>query len=230
MEYDSINEKVLELVPVSSTQVLDLGCGCGSMGRAIRDRGAARVIGVSFNEREIEVARARLDAVVFADLNTLDPLSLGGPFDCVICSHVLEHLYDPIRLLTALHPVLTRNASIVVALPNVLAWRQRVQFLLGRFRYTDGGLMDRSHYRFFDWFTAHELFVQSGYRVVVARADGGFPLSRFLPGIGPSISRAAVRTFPGFFGWQFVFKATPIVVDPIAPSATSSSEIRRTLT
>jgi hypothetical protein len=70
--------------------------------------------------------------------------------------------------------------------------------------------MDRTHYRFFDWKTAHDLITNAGYSVEVATADGVFPLARTLPGIGAGFSRVAVRLWPGRFAWQFVFRARPL--------------------
>lgn len=209
MTYDSVNPTVLGLIPTDCRSVLDLGCGGGSLGQAVRGRGGVRVTGVTFSEAEAAEARPKLDAVVVADLNTLDPASLGGPFDCVVCSHVLEHLYRPDLLLTALRPVLAPGAAVVVALPNLLYWRQRARLLAGRFRYTDGGIMDRTHYRFFDWHTARELLTGAGYAVEVATADGGWPLSRLLPAGRRAADRLALRAAPGLFGWQFAFRARP---------------------
>ena len=86
-------------------------------------------------------------------------------------------------------------------------YRQRLAFLAGRFRYTDGGLMDRTHYRFFDWVTARDLVREAGLLLVEARADGGFPGSRFLGPLRGLLDRLAVGSFPGAFGAQFVLTA-----------------------
>jgi hypothetical protein len=74
--------------------------------------------------------------------------------------------------------------------------------------------MDRTHFRFFDWSTARALIVETGFREVLASADGGFPLARFLPGVGAWFSRAALWAAPGLFGWQFVIVAEPITKNP----------------
>jgi SAM-dependent methyltransferase len=208
LEYGALNLPVLSAVPQFARKVLDIGCGTGSLGGAIRSRQPAEVIGVTYSESEAQKARQLLDRVVVTELNGFDPHSLGE-FDCVVCSHVLEHLYWPAELLRALRPCLVPGGRLVVALPNVLAWRQRLRFLFGRFRYTDGGLMDWTHFRFFDWRSAQDLVTEGGYRVVGATADGVFPLARFVPGIGELVSRAAVGTFPGLFGWQFIILAEP---------------------
>src|SRR5437868_1086730 len=135
LEYGALNQPVLSAVPQIARRVLDVGCGTGSLGRAVKARQQTEVVGVTYSEAEAEKARPNLDQVVVADLNEFDPLPLGR-FDCVICSHVFEHLLWPDVLLRSLRPCLGSAGRLVVALPNVLAWRQRLRFLLGRFRYT----------------------------------------------------------------------------------------------
>ena len=99
------------------------------------------------------------------------------------------------------------DGRLLVALPNSLVWRQRVRFLRGEFRCTDAGLMDRTHFRFFDWTCARALVAGAGFREISAYADGGFPLARYLPVVGRLLSLAALRLAPGLFGWQFVIVA-----------------------
>jgi hypothetical protein len=92
------------------------------------------------------------------------------------------------------------DGRLIVALLNSLVWRQRVRFLQGKFRYTDGGLMDRIHFRFFDWTSTRALVAGAGFREISAYADGGFPLA---------LGLAALRMAPGLFDWQFVIVAEP---------------------
>jgi len=208
LEYGALNRPVLDAIPTSVRGVLDLGCGTGSLGRAIKARQVVEVTGVTYSSTEAEMARRYLDRVIVTDLNTFSPTDLGR-FDCIICSHILEHLYWPDHVLRAMVPLLEPGGRLFVALPNSLVWRQRVRFLRGEFRYTDGGLMDRTHFRFFDWTSARALVASAGFREISAYADGGFPLARYLPGAGRLLSHAALRLAPGLFGWQFVVVAEP---------------------
>lgn len=203
MIYGAVNMAVAARVPESARRVLDLGCGNGALGAHLKRRAGREVVGVTFSEEEAREARARLDEVVVCDLEGFDAAGLGL-FDCVVCSHVLEHLTRPEELLRRLRGSLTEDGVLVVALPNVLHWRQRFEFLRGRFEYADGGLMDRTHYRFYDWRTARALLADCGYAETSGEADGGFPLSRFVPLLGRALDRAALRLGPGLFGVQFV--------------------------
>ena len=203
--YESVNPAVFARIPHSARTLLDIGCGTGALGAAVKSVAGCFVTGVTHSAEEVALAETRIDAVKQADLNAFDPTALGR-FDCIVCSHVLEHLHDPGTLLGRLRDCLAPGGTLLVALPNVLFWKQRLEFLRGRFRYADGGLMDRTHVRFFDWPSAAELIEGAGFRIAERAADGGLPLSsRLGPRWSGALDRRALARFPGLFGFQFVF-------------------------
>lgn len=212
--YSAVNSAVLDRIPLTAKSVLDIGCGDGALGAVLKRRSRCAVTGVTASEEESRRARVLLDAVVHADVETASLASLGA-FDVVVCSHILEHLRDPRSVLDRLRSNLTQDGVLVVALPNPLVWRQRLAFLRGRFRYSEGGIMDSTHLKFFDWVTARELVQAAGYEILDAVAEGGFPGSRLLPPIlGPvarGLDRAALAGYPGLFGVQFVIVGRSVV-------------------
>ena len=208
LTYGSVNPGIFTRVPRSSRRILDVGCGTGLLGTALKDEQAERyVVGITHSDREAARAREALDQVVVADLENFDFRGLGE-FDCVICSHVLEHLRNPAEVLAQLRGVLAPAGVVLIALPNVLHWRQRIQFLIGRFRYTEGGLMDNTHVVFFDWSTARELVERAGLRLAASASEGGFPGSRFLGSAGRTLDALSLSVAPGLMGTQFVLVAT----------------------
>ena len=46
--YDFVRPEVLALVPESATRVLDVGCGAGRLGEALKARRSAQVVGIEF--------------------------------------------------------------------------------------------------------------------------------------------------------------------------------------
>jgi SAM-dependent methyltransferase len=206
MVYSAVNAPVLIRIPPEARRVLDVGCGDGALGHGIKARRPTEVVGVTCSEEEAVRARSVLDEVVSADLESADLTHLGT-FDCIVCSHVLEHVREPVRLLVRLRENLAADGIVLIAVPNTLHYRQRLAFLAGRFQYTDGGLMDRTHYRFFDWNTARDLVREAGLHLVEASAVGGFPGSRLLGPLRDPLDRLAVGSFPGAFGAQFVLTA-----------------------
>ena len=208
--YEAINHTVFSYLPNTSKRILDIGCGTGNLGRFIKKHRKCEIVGITYSQIEVEIASQAIDQVFAVDLNTSELPDLGR-FDCIICSHVLEHLYQPQDFLDKLHNLLELDGKLIIALPNVLHWKQRMQFLRGHFKYTDGGLMDCTHFRFFDWQTAHDLIIQSGYQILQSEADGSFPLPiirKLLPSnLSHQVDRSALTAFPGLFGFQFVFLA-----------------------
>ena len=208
--YEAVNGPVLAAVPLSARRILDIGCGTGALGERLLDRQPCEVVGITYSEQEAKIASRRLAKVVCADLNNVDFSSLDN-FDCAILSHILEHLYRPDEVLERLKRALHPQSVIVVALPNVLFWKQRREFLMGRWRYEDGGIMDRTHFRFFDYWSAGKLLGEAGYEIVATTKDGAFPLTRAGRKLmGPaalSIDRFACNRWPGLFACQFVYLA-----------------------
>jgi len=202
--YDALNQDVLHAVPASARSVLDVGCGTGTLGSELRRTLGASVTGVSGSPHEVARAAAVLDSALQANLDEWDGEGVAHPFDVIVCSHVLEHLREPKRLLQVLARRSQTRTLLLVALPNVLHWRQRVHFLRGRFRYAEGGIMDRTHLRFFDWKSARDLLERSGWTVSRASATGHAPGVWRVPSLGPALDRWCCRIFPGLFGDQFV--------------------------
>jgi len=213
MIYEAFNQAVYAAVPGESRRILDLGCGTGSLGLALKHRGKIEVTGVTYSAEEAAQATSRLDRVLIEDLNDFEPSAALGTFDVIICSHVLEHLLDPRRLLAALRARLGPGGLLVVALPNVLHWKQRLRFLSGHFKYTQGGIMDSTHLAFYDWDTARALVAESGYRLISARGEGNLPqplIRRLLPrSLTTRLDELAAAKFPGLFGAQFILVASP---------------------
>jgi SAM-dependent methyltransferase len=204
--YGAVNMAVLCRVPASAKRLLDLGCGTGALGRELKEKTDREVFGVTYSREEAALAAKNLDCVIVSDLNDFDPENLGE-FDCIICSHVLEHLYQPEQLLIRLRPRLSFGGRLIAALPNILFWKQRIEFLRGRFRYTEGGLMDSTHFRFFDYQTGPQLLKTAGFKVVEFSGQGSFPQPLFrnlAPKVARIVDSAACRLLPGLFGHQFI--------------------------
>ena len=207
MVYSALNLEVAAAVPHSARVVLDLGCGDGALGAFLKARQTCVVHGVTHSQQEADRAHSVLDRVERADLDSSDWSAPGAGYDAIICSHVLEHLRDPPTVLGKLKRLAAPECTLVVALPNAVHWRQRLAFAQGRFRYTDGGILDRTHLRFYDWTTARAL-VEGGWLLIEAKATGHFPLLWRLPGLGVGLDRLACRLAPNLIGEQFVLLAS----------------------
>ncbi len=56
---------------------------------------------------------------------SMDELGDGPPFDCVTFWHVLEHLDDPVEVLTRLRTYVKPRGVVLAAVPNFGSWQAR---------------------------------------------------------------------------------------------------------
>jgi len=170
--FEEVNEGVLRNIPRSAASanamVLDGGCGRGALSAAIQDKGYA-VWGIERNEEAARVAQQRIEKVIHASLtHTGDVIREIGDrqFDYIILSDVLEHLYDPFMVLKEYLSLLKEDGTLIISVPNLVAWDNRFRILFGTFDYTDIGIMDRTHIRHFTFKTTRQLAEAAGCRVI----------------------------------------------------------------
>lgn len=209
--YEAFNTEVFNAIPAETLKILDVGCGSGALGKALKDINKDRIIyGLTYSPEEQSVAEKHLDKVFLFDINNKIP-TFDELFDCIIFSHILEHTYQPEKVLAHFKNFLKPAGVVVVALPNVLYYKQRFKFLSGHFKYSNhGGLMDITHFRFFDWQTAQQLLQNSGFEVTEKKATGNVPLGpirRIFTALSRKMDSYFLQTYPGLFGFQFVIVA-----------------------
>jgi 2-polyprenyl-3-methyl-5-hydroxy-6-metoxy-1,4-benzoquinol methylase len=209
------NTGLLRLLSAAASpgKVLDCGCGAGDNARLLRSNGW-RVTAITIDPREQEAAQPFCDAVHLTNLEEGLPTSVGGGFDVILASHVLEHLARPERLLRDVPPRLKTGGVLAVALPNIAHYRQRIRFVQGKFNYTEAGQLDRTHLRFYTYKTAAQLLERNGYELIHVIAEGGLPWwkSRSLVPL-ELVSRLdewATRLRPNLFAEQSLLLAKPL--------------------
>lgn len=105
----------------SPLRLLELGCGAGEFLALARQRGHT-AIGIDFNPRAVETAKARgLEAVYggFEQLREhLANHGLSNSFDAVAVFHVIEHLSDPHELFRLLSEFVKPGGRIAISCPG----------------------------------------------------------------------------------------------------------------
>lgn len=172
MRLDSAPAAVLAMVAPGS-RVLEIGAGPGSITRRlIADKGCD-VTALEVEETALAILKQVCDKVVAADLNAegwSDALRADhGLFDYVIAADVLEHVYDPARVLSGMQALLKPQGSVILSLPHVGHCAVLACLMDEDFEYRDWGLLDRTHVRFFGIKNIDRLYRAQGMAVEEAR-------------------------------------------------------------
>lgn len=209
------NDLVLSLVESCAQRVLDVGCGAGDNARRLRDKNPnIYIVGLTINDAEAELAKAHCTDVRVLDLEHDALNRLGEPFDTILLSHILEHLREPVSVLEKLLLLVKPGGHIIIAVPNVLEWRTRLAFFRGNFNYTNHGILDRTHLRFFTYVTAARELVEpvEGLHLLRTLTRGAAPLGplrRHCLSVSfrERVDRFAVEQWPNLFGSEIVLLA-----------------------
>ncbi|MBI4780541.1 MAG: glycosyltransferase [Oscillatoriophycideae cyanobacterium NC_groundwater_1537_Pr4_S-0.65um_50_18] len=195
-------------------KVLDVGCGEGFFASTIAQDN--KVVGIDFLESPSQ--NSAFEQYIWADLENglQDALgSLEGQrFDKVLLPDVLEHLRFPERLLFDCMGVLKPEGLLLVSVPNVANITVRLSLLLGRWNYTERGILDKTHYRFYTHATSRRLLEANGYEVIKRMTTImpielvlGLPSSNPLMVLLNRVLALATALMPGLLGYQCVFVA-----------------------
>ncbi len=200
-------------------QVLELGCGDGSMSRLLRERCEAHIIGIDHNPDIVWQAQRYCDYVFTEDLD--DPHSLdaleGEKFDVITLVDVLEHLQHPEALLQRLKPLLLDEGQLLISIPNIAHSSVRLELLNGRFDYESAGILDATHLKFFTAESVQTLLADAGFAVNdIDYTWHDLPdevITRYLKAAGLEPTPAALATFhePEAVAYQFIISSSPLI-------------------
>jgi glycosyltransferase involved in cell wall biosynthesis len=197
--------------------VLDIACGEGFFARELK-KSDNRVTGIDLLPRVSETSA--LDRYFSADLEQgISPVIeqlRGERFSRVLLLDVLEHLKRPETILDECHEVLGKDGLLIVSVPNIANITVRLRLAFGRFNYTERGILDRTHYRFFTRKTIRKLVEKHGYDIAeekftVMPMELVFAMSphgRIMRGVN-LLLRGLTRLAPGLFGYQIMLVAKP---------------------
>jgi 2-polyprenyl-3-methyl-5-hydroxy-6-metoxy-1,4-benzoquinol methylase len=215
--FSHVRPEVMALVPESARRVLDVGCGAGRLGEAIRARQGASVVGIELDPVAAGMAEGRLDRVLVGDAERLEPGFEPGEFDCIVCGDVLEHLEDPGAFLRRARGWLGRGGVVAASVPNVRHHLVVASLLEGNWTYESAGLLDETHLGFFTRRDLFDLFERAGYRIEAAYIVPGPGHDEWRAAGSPGavwvgrlhISGLAPEEAEEFYTYQFLVVATP---------------------
>jgi len=149
--YTAIRDDIIEMVPDGVRRILEVGCGAGFTGRAIKEnrKGPIEVTGIEIEAKVAEKAKENIDRVMVGNVETMELPFEKGYFDCIIYGDVLEHLVDPWNILIRHCGFLKKNGYVVMSIPNIAHYRTIKMLCRKEWNYEDRGILDKNHLRFF---------------------------------------------------------------------------------
>lgn len=182
----------IDPLPVDrSLSILELGCANGATGAlALSTDKCGSYVGIEMSPEAAEEARSVLTTVHAGNVEAMVLPYTDASFDILICGEVLEHLVDPPATLARLVRLLKPGGKMFASVPNVSHWRVIAALIRGQFDYTDWGVMDRTHLRWFTPRTFRRLIEDAGIEV------------DHLASLGDSLLTRTVGTLPlGHMTW-----------------------------
>lgn len=145
--YSHVRSDILDLVPAEAINILSVGCGAGYTEAELVKRGCS-VVGIEQFEPAAKVAESH-GLEIFAGSAELAVDHIGDRrFDCIIYADVLEHLIDPEQIIRSQMELLAPGGVVVISVPNFRHYTVLKQlFIDGEVRYSEAGILDKTHLR-----------------------------------------------------------------------------------
>ena len=162
----------------AGTRVLDLGCGNGFWAGMFAQRGCT-VVGIDASPTGIDIARTTHEGIRFEVMDIASNILAAldeDPFDLVVSTEVIEHLYSPQTWADACRNALRPGGTVIVSTPYH-GWLKNVALAAtGRLdRHLDAS-REGGHIKFFSKPVLSELLRRSGFVDIRFAGAGRAPL------------------------------------------------------
>ena len=170
--YYQANRGVMaDYLPDNYQHVLEVGCGAGGFYDHLRQ--PCEVWGVEPNPEAGTAAALKMHRVLIGRYDQLADQLPDGYFDMVICNDVIEHMDDHDAFLEAIKKKMSPGGFIVGSIPNVRHITALFKLLIIKdWKYSDSGILDRTHLRFFTEKSWRRTLREHGYSIQLLTGAG----------------------------------------------------------
>lgn len=139
--------------------ILDIGAGSGVLARAVlKSKKNISIDGIEPNRYAANIAANFYRTMLCGYAQDFYTEISKKKYDIIILADVVEHISDPLEMLKELLEYTDSSTKFFISIPNVAFGGLRLALLNGNFNYTDSGLLERTHLRFFTRNTADRMF------------------------------------------------------------------------
>lgn len=207
--FSNVRMDIISLIPPNHNQkILEIGAGGGNTLLYIKENNiASEVMGIELMKIEnSNQGNPLIDKFQIANIEQDDIDAEEKYFDIIICADVLEHLNDPWAAVDKIQKYLKKNGLLIVSIPNIREWKTLFAIVFkGEFNYQqEGGIMDRTHLRFFCKKNMYQLLNTSTLSPIFCKPN-------FMMKIVPEgkkrriINMLSFRLFENFLAVQYLF-------------------------
>ena len=152
--FANVRMDIISMIPQDPKQkILEIGAGTGNTLVYIKEKNiAAEVMGVELiNIPDSNQQNPAIDRFQLANIEAENIKASENYFDTIICADVLEHLADPWTAVEKITRHLKPNGMLIVSMPNIREIKTISKIVFkADFKYeVEGGIMDKTHLRFF---------------------------------------------------------------------------------
>jgi len=174
-----IAPKIIDILrSLQVKRVADIGAGNGALCREMRNAGMY-VIGVEYDQKGVEVAKRNNAGINFYNYgvqdNPQDVLAIEQPFDAVVSTEVVEHLFSPHLLPTYAKPLLKKGGHLVISTPYHGYLKNCAIAILGKWDHHHTALWHGGHIKFWSVKTLTQLLEENGFRIKAFHGVGRLP-------------------------------------------------------
>jgi 2-polyprenyl-3-methyl-5-hydroxy-6-metoxy-1,4-benzoquinol methylase len=163
---------------LNAKRVLDLGSGNGTLCCEMARCGHA-VVGVEYDKSGIDIARAAYPGIPFYNYGVQDDpaelLKQEQPFDAVVSTEVIEHLYSPHLLPRYAARVLRDGGHLIVTTPYHGYLKNLALSIFDKWDHHHTVLWHGGHIKFWSRKTLSRMLSDNGFKVVEFSGVGRLP-------------------------------------------------------
>jgi len=169
--YDFCRYDILAMIThneSSPINILEIGCSGGGTLAKIKDVWKnSSVKGIEIVPEIAEVGKNKGLDVICCNIEEAELPYEKESFDYIILADVIEHLREPEEVLKIILLYLKKGGSFLCSVPNIQHITIINNLIKGKFEYTDSGILDKTHLRFFTLHSIRQLFDSIGTKIEI---------------------------------------------------------------
>lgn len=171
--YSGVRKEVFSKIFFKPVRILEIGCGEG---------GFRQNFDYEVEYWGVEPSNAANKALVSLNRVINDTYDRAAPqipdnyFDLIICNDVIEHISNCNEFIRDVKSKLADGGLLMASIPNVRYIGNLIGLLFWKdWKYTDSGILDVTHLRFFTYKSMVRFFEENDYEIVKSIGINRFP-------------------------------------------------------